>query len=82
MSRFSAFVFYEAKFDSIVQSILRWTDADFKFNDVVTALVAEETRLELRDRDHHNVYAEAQSIQYQRNVQYQGNKKKQTCFYC
>lgn len=68
--------FLPTKFDSIVQIICRWTDSNFKFNDVVTALVAEETRLHLRDHDHHKVYAEAQPIQYQKN------RKKLTCFYC
>lgn len=68
--------FLPPKFDSMVQTILRWSDSDFKFDDVVTALVAEETRLDLRDRDQHKVYAEAQSIQHQKN------RKKYACFYC
>lgn len=39
------------QFDSMVQSILRWEDKKFMFKDILNELVAEESRLKLRDED-------------------------------
>lgn len=39
------------EFDSIVQSILRWENKKFKYNDVVIELIAEEARIHVRDQD-------------------------------
>lgn len=40
-----------AVFDTAVQSILRWSKEKFIFKDIMTELVAEETRLKLREAD-------------------------------
>lgn len=40
-----------SQFDSIVQSILRWPEEKFIFKDIVIELIAEETRLKLKDCD-------------------------------
>lgn len=58
--------FLTFKFDSIVQTILRWKDEEFILKDMVTSLVTEETRIQLRECDHRKVYPEAQTLQYQR----------------
>lgn len=64
--------FLSSKFDGIVHAILRCTETDFIFNDIVTALAVEETRLSLRQQNHNKAYTEAQSIQL----------KKINLFYC
>ncbi|GFQ77276.1 CCHC-type domain-containing protein [Trichonephila clavata] len=38
-----------SKFDSIVQSILRWTDDTFKYKDVLLELFADVTRIDFQD---------------------------------
>lgn len=40
------------KYDGMVQNILRWSKDKFKFNKIVEKLLAEETRLKVRDQDH------------------------------
>ena len=39
------------KFDSIVQTILRWSDDKFVFKDILVELISEESRIEWRDND-------------------------------
>jgi hypothetical protein len=49
------------RFDSIVQNILRWSESDFKYDKILNELIAEESRLNLRDRDRYeDKYPEVQ----------------------
>lgn len=43
--------FLPRKFDSIVQTVLRWDQDKFIFKDILNEFIAEETRLRLRDVD-------------------------------
>lgn len=40
-----------SKFDQVVQGILRWKDSAFVYKNILLELIAEETRLHLRDQD-------------------------------
>lgn len=40
-----------SEFDGIVQTIMRWDNAKFKYEEIVNELVAEESRLKLRNAD-------------------------------
>jgi transposase InsO family protein len=51
-----------SSFDGIVQSILRWSDERFTFNNITTELVAEEVRLNVRDQDRGRTSAELQVV--------------------
>ncbi|GFR11939.1 retrovirus-related Pol polyprotein from transposon TNT 1-94 [Trichonephila clavata] len=64
------------QFDSIVQTILRLDNVKFVYKDVVTELVAEEARLELRNMDMNKEIA-AQSTRME-------SKKRsiKTCYQC
>lgn len=65
------------QFDSIVQNILRWDESKFKYNEITTELVAEETRLNLRKLDLNNININNTSAKtwFKRN-------RKVRCFKC
>lgn len=76
--------FLPDKFDSIVQSVLRWEDTKFKFDDIVLEISAEETRLKLRDSDKDAI---GQSIEIQTanaayKPKFKAKNKKFKCFKC
>lgn len=50
------------KFDGIVQSILRWSEDEFKFEKIVLELISEETRLTVRDQDNSRCAPSANSV--------------------
>lgn len=64
------------QFDNLVQSILYWTSDKFKFKSILTELIAEKSRLKLRNEDRN----EEQSA----HVQYAKPKTQQmaTCYRC
>ncbi|GFY70197.1 hypothetical protein TNIN_29401 [Trichonephila inaurata madagascariensis] len=62
-----------SKFDSIVQNILRWTDETFKYKDILSQLVAEETRIDFRDD---------LSLQRSQHKMFSVQKSKIKCHYC
>lgn len=39
------------EYDPVVQTILRWSDENFTYNDILLQLIAEESRLHLRQQD-------------------------------
>ncbi|GBN03276.1 hypothetical protein AVEN_114002-1 [Araneus ventricosus] len=63
-----------SRYDSIVQSILRWSDDKFKFNEIQLELVAEESRLQVRASDNNEEHIEARSIS--------SSRKSLVCFHC
>ncbi|GBM94615.1 hypothetical protein AVEN_173457-1 [Araneus ventricosus] len=63
-----------SRYDSIVQSILRWSDDKFKFNEIQLELVAEESRLQVRASDNNEEHIEAHSIS--------SSRKSLVCFHC
>ncbi|GBM45648.1 Retrovirus-related Pol polyprotein from transposon TNT 1-94 [Araneus ventricosus] len=63
-----------SRYDSIVQSILRWSDDKFKFNEIQLELVAEESRLQVRASDNNEEHIEAHSIA--------SSRKSLVCFHC
>ena len=67
------------KFESIVQSILRWDDAKFTFHNISKELAAEETRLRLRDSDKGRLGSE---IEVQNITASASNKVKYKDFTC
>lgn len=66
-----------AQFDTVVQTILRWEKAEFNFVKVQETLVAEEARLNLRNRDENNELTPVQ-CNYSRNA----TTKVFYCFKC
>ncbi|GBN57365.1 hypothetical protein AVEN_19329-1 [Araneus ventricosus] len=67
-----------SRYDSIVQSILRWSDDKFKFNEIQLELVAEESRLQVRASDNNEEHIEAHSISSSRK----SCRKSLVCFHC
>ncbi|GBM78883.1 Retrovirus-related Pol polyprotein from transposon TNT 1-94 [Araneus ventricosus] len=67
-----------SRYDSIVQSILRWSDDKFKFNEIQLELVAEESRLQVRASDNNDEHIEAHSISSYRK----SCRKSLVCFHC
>jgi transposase InsO family protein len=70
------------KFDSVVQSILRFPDADFTFEKVLLELVAEETRLDLRREDLNNQYPEVNLAARRPRRQKTSSSKERVCYKC
>ncbi|GBM61600.1 Retrovirus-related Pol polyprotein from transposon TNT 1-94 [Araneus ventricosus] len=67
-----------SRYDSIVQSILRWSDDKLKFNEVQLELVAEESHLQVRASDNNEEHIEAHSISSSRK----SCRKSLVCFHC
>lgn len=56
--------FLPQKFDSIVQSTLRWWDANFVHSKITEELITEETRLNVRDMDSSKSYLQSNQLSF------------------